>query len=409
MQVQEQKQQPDQTPTSGKKHGMWFWLRTAAFVVMLLFIAIAAFFFLQNSEGSSSTFWGAMFGVPAIILAIIQVIPIFFPSQSAPTTVINHIYHPTPPSPPPNPQPTNAAPPPTPVLVTPTSATPPISGTNFYYNHPLPNAGEFYGRKRETITLLNRTRNGASTSIVGPRRIGKTWLVSYMKMIASQELGPDFRAAYLDATDPSSQTLSGLLKEALKEWGIPNRRAEPDLLDLEDIVRSLKATRHIPILCIDEFEGLSKLQGFNLTMLENLRAIAQEGLCLIIVSRQPLIDTIAAMLGEQSKTSPFFNIFEQLTLKPFNQFEAEEFVNAKSQQAAFTDAEREKLLKYGQVHAKGQQAQWPPLRLQLVGKMLLEDKNLAASGNPHFYRPGEQEYWREFEQRLEETYRGVVR
>ena len=64
------------------------------------------------------------------------------------------------------------------------------------------------------------------------------------------------------------------------------------------------------------------------------------------------------------------------------------------------------VLEYGQ-EKKGQPG-WPPLRLQLAGKMLLEDKSLAGMGKSHFYRPADLSYWREFQERLEVKYNGAV-
>ncbi len=49
------------------------------------------------------------------------------------------------------------------------------------------------------------------------------------------------------------------------------------------------------------------------------------------------------------------------------------------------------------------------MRLQLAGKLLLTDKNLARGGKTHYYRPNDTAYWQEFEEQLEETYRGAVR
>src|SRR5207302_1291998 len=128
-------------------------------------------------------------------------------------------------------------------------ATPPIS--IFPFNKPhLPAIGEFYGRVRERITLIDRTRKEASTSIVGPRRI-------------------------------------------------------------------------------DEFEGFFNHQDFDCEFYANLRYIASNGLVLVIASKDPLIE----LVGERCKTSGFFNIFHQLTLKPFDKEEAEEYVQAKSKEA----------------------------------------------------------------------------
>jgi hypothetical protein len=110
-------------------------------------------------------------------------------------------------------------------------------------------------------------------------------------------------------------------------------------------------------------------------------------------------------VGEPGKTSGFFNIFEQLSLKPFMRKEAELFVREKSVQADFTEREQDVLLHYGQIDGKG----WPPLRLQLAGKMLLEDKTLADKSDPSYYRPDDLKYWKHFEQQLEEKYSAAVK
>ncbi len=129
--------------------------------------------------------------------------------------------------------------------------------------------------------------------------------------------------------------------------------------------------------------------------------MTQNGLCLIVASKRPLIEVV----GEYGKTSGFFNVFEQLMIRPFNVKEAERFIQSKGAQAGLTDQERAYLLQYGQ-HA----GKYWPIRLQLVGKMLLEDKLLAVQEqDPDYYQPEDPHYWQEFERRLEETYQGVMR
>ena len=128
--------------------------------------------------------------------------------------------------------------------------------------------------------------------------------------------------------------------------------------------------------------------------------MTQLGLVLVIASKKSLFDIV----GENGNTSGFFNVYEQLTLTPFTAEEAEAFVRAKSIEAGFNDQERNRLLEYSQV---GEQ-QWPPIRLQLVGKMLLEERRLAERESTDHYRPNDPHYWQKFEQRLEEKYRGVV-
>jgi serine/threonine protein kinase len=274
----------------------------------------------------------------------------------------------------------------------------------FQFNEQLTDPGQFYGRARERETLLNRSSKGASTSIVGPRRIGKTWLMGYLRLIAPSVLGLRCRIGYLDATLASCATVAGFTARAMEELGVAHLISDSThigLTTLEKALQDLKSNNQIALLCIDEFEGLGKRQEFTLDFFTSLRAMTQIGLGLVVASRSPLIDIV----GDIGKTSGFFNVFEQLTLEPFSLEEAQAFVQAKGHQAGFTDHERNCLLKYGQV----EKDQWPPIRLQLVGKMLLEDKTLARKEGSHYYRPNDPGYWQKFEQRLEEKYRGVVR
>lgn len=273
----------------------------------------------------------------------------------------------------------------------------------FFFSEKLPNSHEFYGRDIERETLLNRTYNNASTSLVGPRRIGKTWLIEYLRLEARTRLGSRFRIGYLDAMMASCSTIAGFIEKASREldFPLPPEDAKSGLIVLEDIVEKLKARGQHVVLCIDEFEEFAHKPEFDVNFFAGLRAMTQSGLCLIAVSRRPLID----LVGNDGKTSGFFNIFEQLTLEPFEQDDAEDFVTTKSAQVNFNTLEHEMMLRYGQV----KDGLWPPIRLQLAGKMLLEDKMLQARGAEQRYRPADPSYWQKFERRLEEKYRGVTR
>ncbi len=272
----------------------------------------------------------------------------------------------------------------------------------FLFNVHLPDYHELYGRLRERQTLINRSRNGASTSIVGPRRIGKTWLIDYLKLVTPSELGTRFRIAYLDATMASCTTVAGFTNKVLEELGVHTFVADNAALGLtalEKVVQELKAKNQTPLLCVDEFESLVSRQAFDLNFFIGMRALTQAGLGLIVASKKPLFDVI----GDPGTTSGFFNVFEQLTLKPFSLEEAELFAQMKSTQARFNEKERNYLLQYGRRLGED----WP-IRMQLVGKMLLEDKGLAEREDPHYYRPNDLSYWQDFEERLEEKYKGVA-
>ncbi len=274
----------------------------------------------------------------------------------------------------------------------------------FLFNQPLPDPNEFYGRVRARETLINRTRNGASTSIVGPRRIGKTWLLSYLMLVARMELGARYLVGYLDAATARCATVTGFTASVLEVFSVQRplfNGSYESLTVLEHVVQELLSRNQIPVLCIDEFEGFGDQQVFDLHFFTTLRAMTQTGLSLVVASKSPLIDIV----GNIGKTSGFFNVFEQLSMKPFSIKEAERFVQLKGTQAGLAEEERNRLLQLGQ-----QGSEYWPLRLQLVGKMLLEDKILAIRENDSdYYRLDDPIYWQEFKERLEETYRGVVR
>lgn len=279
-----------------------------------------------------------------------------------------------------------------------------LTGLTFLFNQPLPHPGEFYGRLRERETLLNRTRNGASTSIVGPRRIGKTWLMSYMNLIARKELGSRYLIGYLDATTARCASVMGFTTSAIEAWRLERRPvddAEGELTLLEQVVRELTSRHQVPTLCIDEFEGFGNRQVFDLHFFTALRAMTQIGLCLVVASKIPLIDFIS----DYGKTSGFFNVFEQLMIRPFSKKDAERFLQSKGTRVGLTEQERELLLPFGL-----QDGEYWPVRLQLAGKMLLEDKMLAErEDDQDFYQPEDPYYWQEFDRRFKEIFGGVMR
>ena len=274
----------------------------------------------------------------------------------------------------------------------------------FPFNEQLVNRRALYGRRRERHKLIDRTHKGASTSIVGARRIGKTWLVKYLGLVASQELGPHFRIGYLDATLPGCSTVAGFAQEALKQLDLPVPATPTGLVDLQHGLQALTAEGEIPVLCIDEFEYFSKLPNeFNATFYQGLRAMTQQTppLVLVVVTRRPLYQVLSRDNQDardvDQETSLFFNIFEQITLKPFNYDEADQFIREKSREASFTKEETAYLWQY----AKEGEKQWPPILLQIVGKMLLEDKQQQVKKDQH--------YRQHFEQRLAETRKGLGR
>lgn len=358
----------------GKRAHKWKIHKREAIIVTVFLFAVAATLWVLSIQHIIADSWGtilsAIVTVLGVLFAFLPVLLSFFPDQN------------------------DAADTP----AQPASGMPgrPI----FLFAEPLVDAQHFSGRLRERNTLISRTRNGGSTSIVGPRRIGKTWLISYLKLAAPTILDPNSHIGYLDATAPDCGTVAGFTRAVLEELGIPVVAANPnrfDLTTLQQVVRDLRDRSQRPILCIDEFERFGDPAAFDLKFFLALRSMTQhDGLVLIVASKTPLIDIV----GDAGKTSGFFNVFEQITLGPFTMGEADQFAKAKGALAGFHHQEQARMLQYGQRL---------PIRLQLAGKMLQEDKLLAAQEDANYYRPNDPNYWQDFETRMEEKYRGVVR
>ena len=271
----------------------------------------------------------------------------------------------------------------------------PSSDSVAVINAPLNDPNEFYGREREYRKIIKCIRGKGSTSIVGPRRIGKTWLLTYIKLKVTNEVGSHCVVGYLDATSPLCRTVNGFVTLALQELQVTVPPGQSVGIDfLAQVVRAMRSSGKLPILCIDEFEGLRDEQVFNRDFFTSLRSIAQDGLVLVLASKHPPVDVVS----NNTRSSPFFNILHQIPLEPFTRREAQRFLKLKADQAGFTEREQQYLLEYTEENAR-----WHPLRLQVALDLLTDDKN-----DPDSYHPDEWNYRNEFKTRLEQQFTAVV-
>lgn len=256
----------------------------------------------------------------------------------------------------------------------------------FLFNEPLSEPGELYARQRERKTLLSRTARKASTSIIGPRRIGKSWLMQYFRLVAPEQLGSRFRIGYIDAMSSRCRTVTGFVAEALSKLGLFVPQVIEGLETLDKGLQELLAHKLFPVLCIDEFERISSREEFSLDFFEGLRAMTSTSdLVLIIASKSPLRQVV----DKRAQGSPFFNIFEQISLKPFSYTDTEQFIFEKGNVARFQSNERQYLWTYGRM-SENEQAWWP-IRLQLAGKILLDDLDQARK-DPNYRQTFEDQF-----------------
>jgi hypothetical protein len=400
------------------------WGRTIAAMLIILALAVLAVIGLLATGHIINYVW--FFLAPALSSLIVGAIPVlqwFFPynpltqqdQHQIPQTPLSQAAMPIPQPPQTTaalPVQTNAAPHPTLLQHSVLSVTTPPSGPDaqiFHFIKPLPNPGEFYGRAYERLTLLERTSKRSSTALVGEYRIGKSWLMEYLRQVAPTHplLGPQVRVGRLSATNAQCQTLAGFVQRALEELKISSHKTHTDpLMRLTLAARELRAVNILPVLCIDEFAGLIGRAGFDRSFVEGLRAVAEdEGLVLVTASRQPLHEVIERITGG---TSPLFGIMPELSLQAFTEAEARKFVSEKSQQANFSQEEQAFFWECATIPGPAGLPAWPPLRLQQVGYELLMARYLAATEQSS-YNLADVSYRASFQQRLHTQYQAVAR
>ncbi len=360
-------------------------LRVMLFIVTLLAVIVTGVLIMVKGANSTVTLLSGVLTIILGVVAVIQIYPIIVPASPGLTTSASNA-------------PLSSA--------AEVNAEQPV----FLFNLPLRDANEFYGRIAARTTLITRVSNGGSSSIVGERRMGKTWLLTYLQLIAPTHstLGPVYHIGYVSASHPQSKSVAGFVQRALEELKIPTHSVDlkqPPLSQLSQGVRDLKRQGIFPVLCIDEFDGFDNRQEFNHGFIEGLRALAQDdGLVLVTASKRPLRELIEDLTGQ---TSPLFNIVQQIRLHPFIEQEARDFVRDKSDRAAFNAQEHDYFLRWSTLYNANGEQYWPPLRLQLVGQMLLDDKN--AQGSSAGSQVDDAHYQGEFKRRLDEAYQAIVR
>gem|GEM_PF-828010 len=230
----------------------------------------------------------------------------------------------------------------------------------FTYGSMITDPYRFIGRRAELEFITSRL-NGEQpqgSSIVGPRRMGKSSLLHYLIHPRDNETlckAPGQHAIYFDAQKGECSTpdqfrvtlLHLLLTTHAFDPNMPEGRVLTKLqaqLTSENecswaTARSILAALPFhPVVCLDEFEALLT-DAFDEQFFNGLRSWANEGLLTwIIVSVKSLPE-----LGQlYNCTSPFFNLFGTLEFGALQPQEADQLLDlAAANSAAFTQQERE--------------------------------------------------------------------
>ncbi len=249
----------------------------------------------------------------------------------------------------------------------------------FDYQHPAGEGTPFIGRKVIVDKIYSRiaATRPQSVSIVGPPGIGKTSLMRYLT-------GARNRQVYLSEADHyiyiylelqslrrisfktfSARLCRSVLEQVSRLVSVQKTRADYDLF--KKIVESLHRKNYRIILFFDDFHLITQNPDFPLELFSFFRSLANNyNLAFVTSSFLPLQKLCVSKDVEES---PFFNIFSNITLKPFNSREAMELIQPPLAAAEFSPQWfTEKILR----------AAGPfPLPLQMAGYLAYEKLSTA--------------------------------
>lgn len=225
---------------------------------------------------------------------------------------------------------------------------------HFHPRMPLDDIAWFYGRTDTLDRLfgyLNKP-NPQNLSIVGQRRIGKSWLLQrvvrdtalHKRLLGEPE---HFSFIYWDLqSEPQLdqpiffQRLVELILRHVPQPLADDCRALYDPAKIEDsltdILDLLKSESHRVVLCIDEFAAITRSKQFAEDFFAHLRSLFQ----------QPALTCVTASyrsLGELchlGPDSPFFNIFTRIQIGLLENPEARQFITESFAAAGVTVEEQ---------------------------------------------------------------------
>ena len=217
----------------------------------------------------------------------------------------------------------------------------------FFHRQAIADPTCFYGRGRLVRSLLEMVASSQSCALVGERRLGKSSLLGYLaepRVLQAHGLDPrrtlvalfDFLA--FQSYSPAELWLEILEmleiaaedEEARRILETTARQDEVTFAVFRRALRTLKRRGFRVVLLCDEFELAVQNPKFDLSFFGALRSLAgSEGVVFVTASRLSLLE-LEQYRGEEVRQkvlgSPFFNIFAEFSVGPFEDFEVAELL-----------------------------------------------------------------------------------
>lgn len=201
------------------------------------------------------------------------------------------------------------------------------------FDHPttIRNPEYFVGREDELKRIINLIKDRQNVSLVGPKRIGKTSLLNYMR----QKMRPggcqsdesEFLFFYLDLQRSSMKAQVDLLDDvlaALREQSQEHPAKEMEKSDeLTALLEEFQRRNLHPILMIDTFDEIVRYKQLDSSVFDFLRSQGLSGnISYVIASVEEMGDIFRKLWPTNGMISPFDNIFGTVRLSSFSSAEA---------------------------------------------------------------------------------------
>ncbi len=216
-----------------------------------------------------------------------------------------------------------------------------VAERNPYVNRVMiQNPSDFFGRRREVRRIYSRldAPHPQSISIVGDRRIGKSSLLNHVynadnrrRHMQNNESAifvyMDFQRHYDFGVEGFIDLLFNLLEyEAKGAVEVADR--DRTLEQLKDVVNKINTDGKRLIILMDEFDSITGNERFEEQFFSYLRSLANSYRMAYVTSSYQELQLMCH--NKDISDSPFFNIFSNLPLRPFNRDEALELITVPS-------------------------------------------------------------------------------
>lgn len=220
----------------------------------------------------------------------------------------------------------------------------------YFHSNMIDNYEMFFGREHLLRRMYDLIGSEQNISITGLRRIGKSSLLSCMRLREIQNKYSkgnldNFIFVFLDLEQYNRNTPESFLKflveqitREVEKKSTINYLKTTQYKEFGQVLGQTKELGFHTVLLLDEFDSITRNPSFDLNFFGYLRSLANAKLTsYVTASHKPL----AELSHQNVVSSPFFNIFHFFSLGPLDKNEAVELITIPSNANACRFSERD--------------------------------------------------------------------